>query len=145
MVIVMHHDIIKELVEWKNVDSIKPIFFQGMKHVGKTFLTKQFGKTYFNRYLYIDCESSSDMLRKTYCNGTIPCQDFLTNLGHIFKQRINTTDLLILDELLHFPEAQGTYILKFIRLHLPQLKVIFKTGHDWTGRYLLGFTYYTPP
>lgn len=51
----MYRYAIEELFKWKEKPNRKPMIIQGARHVGKTWLMKEFGKkvyTLLNRKLY---------------------------------------------------------------------------------------------
>jgi len=48
----INRNIIKQLVEWKDKPDRKPLILQGIRQVGKTWLLKHFGKSYFENIAY---------------------------------------------------------------------------------------------
>lgn len=59
----MYREILYDLCKWKNKpDSIRsPLILQGAKQVGKTWVLKEFGKTKFENYIYINFENSNEL------------------------------------------------------------------------------------
>jgi hypothetical protein len=49
-------DILRQLVEWKDKPSRKPLIMQGVRQVGKTWLLKHFGSRYFENVAYFNFE-----------------------------------------------------------------------------------------
>ena len=43
----------QELIRWKNDEHRKPLILWGARQVGKTWLMKEFGKTFFQNSVYI--------------------------------------------------------------------------------------------
>ena len=76
----------KELINWKNKRNRKPLIIMGARQVGKTWLMKEFGKTYYSKTAYIsfynnnrmkqvfdmdfDIQGTLSLLSSLFCN---PC------------------------------------------------------------------------
>ena len=43
----------QQLIEWKDRPNRKPLLIKGARQVGKTWLMKEFGATYFKKVAYI--------------------------------------------------------------------------------------------
>ena len=57
----MYRMAMENLIKWKaNIDK-KPLIIRGARQVGKTWLMKEFGKTYFDKTVYINFDSSDRM------------------------------------------------------------------------------------
>ena len=54
----MERFIYQKLVEWKNRNGRKPLVIKGARQVGKTWLVKEFGRTCFHSFVYINCDSN---------------------------------------------------------------------------------------
>lgn len=61
----MERSITTELLNWQNRKLRKPLIIQGARQVGKTWIMKFFGQTYFKQTVYINFESSI-RLRKLF-------------------------------------------------------------------------------
>ena len=59
----------KELINWKNKRNRKPLIIMGARQVGKTWLMKEFGKTYYSKTAYI----SSEHFRLCACIRILIC------------------------------------------------------------------------
>ena len=46
----------KDLLEWKNSTTFKPLLLMGARQVGKTWLMKNLGETHFQNYIYVNFE-----------------------------------------------------------------------------------------
>jgi predicted AAA+ superfamily ATPase len=46
--------IFRELIEWKNSASRKPLVIRGVRQVGKTWIMVEFGKKHFKDYVYFN-------------------------------------------------------------------------------------------
>ena len=49
-------DLLDKLVIWKTSTNRKPLVIEGARQVGKTWLMKEFGRTCFEQYTYINFE-----------------------------------------------------------------------------------------
>ncbi|MGE4542254.1 MAG: ATP-binding protein [Bacteroidales bacterium] len=112
----MYRLIFDRLKEWKSKKNRKPLIIQGARQVGKTWVMKAFGSSYFKKHVYINFESN-------------------INLQHVFKSdldiariitvfeietgiSIDNETLIILDEI---QEAKGGLTaLKYFYENAPQ-------------------------
>lgn len=93
-----------ELVIWKDSKSRKPLIIRGARQVGKTWLMKEFGKTYYTQTVYVNFEKNKQ-LRALFTDDfdikriiiALQAESGLTILAE------NT--LLIFDEIQAAPEA----------------------------------------
>ncbi|MFM7090600.1 MAG: AAA family ATPase, partial [Bacteroidota bacterium] len=53
----MERELLKSLFQWKNRADRKPLIIRGARQVGKTWLLKEFGKTYYKNIAYINFET----------------------------------------------------------------------------------------
>lgn len=49
----MNRDAMEKLIEWKGKRDRKPLIIMGARQVGKTWLMKEFGRTWYERTAYI--------------------------------------------------------------------------------------------
>ena len=54
----MYREAINELVKWKESENHKPLLLEGARHVGKTWLLKEFASKHFSDYAYINCDNN---------------------------------------------------------------------------------------
>lgn len=59
----MYRNKIEELKKWKNSINRKPLIIRGARQVGKTWLMKEFGKKYYEKYAYINFDDNTRMKR----------------------------------------------------------------------------------
>jgi predicted AAA+ superfamily ATPase len=52
----MKRDIYKKLLEWKQSKRRKPLVLRGARQVGKTYILKEFAKSEYDNYVYLDFE-----------------------------------------------------------------------------------------
>ncbi len=48
----MRREKIDDLVKWKNSENRKPLIIRGARQVGKPWLMKEFGKTYYQQTVF---------------------------------------------------------------------------------------------
>lgn len=93
-----------DLVKWKNKCKRKPLLIHGAKRVGKTWIMKEFGKKYFDHYVYINFDNNERM--KNTFEVDFDIKRIITALkiesGKNFQAE-NT--LLIFDEIQEVPRA----------------------------------------
>ncbi|MEG0074169.1 MAG: AAA family ATPase, partial [Clostridia bacterium] len=57
----MYREKIEELIQWKNSKDRMPLIIRGARQVGKTWLMKEFGKTQYKQYAYINFDNNERM------------------------------------------------------------------------------------
>lgn len=57
----MERLLLKKLIEWKEKKHRKPLILWGARQVGKTWLMKEFGSSYFSNFVYISFYNNSRM------------------------------------------------------------------------------------
>lgn len=77
----MRRSIIKQLVLWKESEKRKPLILKGVRHVGKTWLLKEFGKTYYENTAYFNFDEQVEL--KQYFETTKDVKRILQNLALI--------------------------------------------------------------
>lgn len=100
----MYRKIISELKEWKEKKNRLPLILKGARQVGKTWILKEFGKQYFDDFLYINFENENGL--QSIFEGTInPTRiiEYLSALNH--KKIEPEKTLIIFDEIQELPRA----------------------------------------
>ncbi len=117
----MQRDFIKKLEQWKNSSNRKPLIIQGSRQVGKTWIMKEFGKTYFKNSLYINFENDSRL--KNIFEDDFDIKRILLLLSAETGISINAQDtLIIFDEIQECPKALTA--LKYFFENAPQYAVV---------------------
>jgi len=49
-----------QLLNWKSKKQRMPLLIKGARHVGKTYIVREFGKRYFKNTIYLDFETDRD-------------------------------------------------------------------------------------
>lgn len=112
---------IEELLKWKQSRYRKPLIIQGARQVGKTWLMKEFGKTQYEKYAYINFENNERM--ENLFRDNLDIDRIVTALqieSGITIQPENT--LILFDEVQEVPRALTS--LKYFCENAPQYHVI---------------------
>ncbi len=117
----MKRQFIENLVQWKNAINRKPLIIQGARQVGKTWIMKNFGASFYKNVVYINFESSVRL-------QSVFKDDFdIKRILSIFEIETGITinyknTLLLLDEI---QEAEkGLTALKYFYENAPEYHII---------------------
>lgn len=117
----MKRDLTQKLIEWKNSQIRKPLIIQGARQVGKTWLMKNFGEQNFEKYIYLNFESSTRLKDLFIADYNI--ERIIASIeieANIYIDPNNT--LLIFDEI---QEAEkGLTALKYFRENAPEYYIV---------------------
>ena len=116
----MKRTAIAKLTAWKNSQNRKPLVIRGARQVGKTWLMKEFGKTEFKNFVYINFDSNPDMAN--LFEGSLQISRLIAGLQIYSGQKITTDTLLIFDEIQEVPRALSS--LKYFCEEAPEYAVI---------------------
>ena len=93
----MKRYILNDLEAWKTSKRRKPLILRGARQVGKTWILKEFGKTYKNGYIYINLDQEENYVQLFESTKDI---DRLVDMISMASGHQMTTDtLLIIDEI----------------------------------------------
>lgn len=108
----MKRNAIKNLAEWKKSDDRKPMVLKGARQVGKTWLMKEFGRTYYDQYVYFNFDEE-DELKSIFETNKNPYRiiELLSMISG--KKILPEKTLIIFDEIQECPEALNT--LKYFK------------------------------
>ena len=94
----MKRNALENLVEWKNDDSRKPLILKGARQVGKTWLMKEFGKSFYDSFVYFNFDEE-DKLKSIFEANKDP-QRIIELLGLLSGEKIlPAKTLIIFDEI----------------------------------------------
>ena len=117
----MRRSAMKHLERWKRSKNRKPLILSGARQVGKTWLLKSFGETYFNNVAYISFDNNQ-RLPKAF-EGSLSPKRLIPILQAESGERIEPdTTLLVLDEIQTVPRALLS--LKYFREEAPSIAVV---------------------
>ena len=116
----MKRSIMKELISWKENKRRKPLILQGARQVGKTWILREFGKTYYKKVAEFNFDENPEY--KEFFEKTKDGKRILENLSIISGIQINPNDtLIIFDEIQECPEALNS--LKYFCEKLPDYHI----------------------
>ncbi len=103
--------IYNQILEWKNEkDKNSALLIEGARRVGKTTIVKQFAKNEYNNFIYIDFTYTNEEIKKMFkkINPAKPLSmdQFFSDLFLLYEKVLNKGDLIIFDEVQHFPLAR---------------------------------------
>lgn len=112
-------DLLDKLVIWKTSTNRKPLVIEGARQVGKTWLMKEFGRTCFEQYTYINFEELNlhDVFAEKNPHAIIQ------QLALITGNKIDSKNsLLIFDEIQECKPALNA--LKYFYEQIPELAIV---------------------
>ena len=108
----MKRNAIQALLSWKSNEDRKPMVLKGARQVGKTWLMKEFGKNYYDSYIYFNFDEE-DELKSIFAANKNP-QRIIELLSLIAGEKIlPEKTLIVFDEIQECPEALNS--LKYFR------------------------------
>jgi len=117
----MFRSALKNLISWKNSTIRKPLIIRGARQVGKTWLMKEFGKTQYAKYAYINFENNERM--KQLFNGSLEIPGIIAALQIETELTIESHNtLLIFDEVQEVPRALTS--LKYFYEEAPEYHIV---------------------
>lgn len=57
----MKRNAMQDLVQWKNDEERKPMVLKGTRQVGKTWIMKEFGRQYYESYVYFNFDEEEEL------------------------------------------------------------------------------------
>ncbi len=117
----MKRRLIQDLVTWKNKKNRKPLILRGARQVGKTWLMKEFAKTHYRKYIYINFENNERM--KALFEEDYDIKRIIAGIELYSDQRVIANETLILfDEIQEVPRAITS--LKYFCENAPEYHII---------------------
>ena len=119
----MKRNAIQKLIKWKSDEERKPMVLKGARQVGKTWLMKEFGQTYYENYVYFNFDEEDD-LKSIFETNKNPHR-IIELLSMIAAEKILPGEtLIIFDEIQECPEALNTlkYFIKQFKCDGDNLK-----------------------
>ena len=119
--VIMFRRSMDDLVNWKNSKDRKPLIIRGARQVGKTWLMKEFGKTNYGKYAYINFDNNERM--ESLFSGNLDIERIITALQIETGVKVEAQNtLIIFDEVQEVPRALTS--LKYFCENAPQYHVI---------------------
>lgn len=117
----MKREAMNQLLEWKNKINRKPLIIEGARQVGKTWIMQEFGKTAYDKTIYINFDSNVQM--NMLFNSDYNIERILLGLEIYSGQKIvPQSTLLIFDEVQEAPKALSS--LKYFYENAPEYHII---------------------
>ncbi len=117
----MKRNAIEALLKWKNDEERKPMVLKGARQVGKTWLMKEFGKNYYDNYVYFNFDEE-DELQSIFETNKNP-KRIIELLALVSGEKILPgTTLIIFDEIQECPSALNA--LKYFKEKANEYHVI---------------------
>ena len=117
----MYRSAIRDLAAWKASPDRKPLVLKGARQVGKTWLMKEFGRTSYESFVYLNFDEE-DELKSIFEKNKNP-QRIVELLSLIAGRKIlPEKTLLIFDEIQECPDALNA--LKYFRENANEYHVI---------------------
>lgn len=108
----MKRSAIQDLLNWKTAEDRKPLVLKGARQVGKTWLMKEFGRNYYDSFVYFNFDEE-DELKSIFETNKNPHR-IIELLSVIAGEKILPAEtLLIFDEIQECPKALNT--LKYFK------------------------------
>ena len=117
----MDRDKLQDLIAWKNKSTRKPLIVRGARQVGKTWLLKEFGRTQYRQYIYVNFENAmilQDMFLKDFDINRI-----IQTLQIYAQTQITPEDTLIIFDEVQAAE-RGLTSLKYFCEDAPQYHIV---------------------
>lgn len=117
----MFRGALNDLISWKHSDTRKSLIIRGARQVGKTWLMKEFGKTQYLKYAYINFENNERM--EQLFNGNFEIPRIIAALqieSDVTIEHHNT--LLVFDEVQEVPRALTS--LKYFYENAPEYHIV---------------------
>ena len=110
-----------QLIEWKKSENRKPLIIRGARQVGKTWLIKEFGNTFYDQMVYINFEKNK-RIRSVFSEG-FEIERIIVSLQAESGIKINQENtLIVFDEIQTVPEAITS--LKYFQEDAPGYHII---------------------
>ena len=112
---------LERLKEWKEKPNRKPLIIRGARQVGKTWVMKEFGKTFFEKVAYVNFDSNTRM--QQVFDGEINIERIVLAISAETGISVNPENtLLIFDEVQEVPKALSS--LKYFCENAPEYAVV---------------------
>lgn len=117
----MKRNALADLIAWKSSAERKPLVLKGARQVGKTWLMKEFGKTYYKNYVYFNFDEE-DELKSIFDSNKNP-KRIIELLSLIANDQILPGEtLVIFDEIQECPNALNA--LKYFKENANEFHVM---------------------
>lgn len=113
-------EVLTKLVEWKRSKTRKPLIITGARQVGKTWLLKKFGNSYFDSVAYFNFDRQPEL--KQFFDNTKDPDRIIQNLSLVLgKPILPGQTLIIFDEIQECNQALNS--LKYFNEESPEYSI----------------------
>lgn len=117
----MKRTILRQLCEWKESRTRKPLILNGARQVGKTYILKEFGQTYYKNVAYVNLDK--DKQAAAIWDRGYDVKRVILSLSALLNINIEAGEtLIILDEIQDCPKALSS--LKYFCEDAPEYHVV---------------------
>ena len=121
VVILLKRNAIQDLIQWKSSKDRKPMVLKGARQVGKTWIMKEFGTSYYDSFVYFNFDEEEE-LKSIFETNKNP-QRIVELLSLIAGEKIEPgKTLIIFDEIQECPSALNA--LKYFKEKANEYHVI---------------------
>lgn len=105
--------ILNDLINWKNNKNKECLLVKGARQVGKTYIIEEFGKTYYENYIYLNFFRNPNL--KNIFEGSLEASEIYKKMSlYIPNLKLVPDTLIFLDEIQECPKARTA--LKFLAI-----------------------------
>ena len=105
--------ILNDLINWKNTKDKECLLVKGARQVGKTYIIEEFGKAYYDNYVYLNFFRNPNL--KNIFEGSLEASDIYKKMSiYIPNLKLVPNTLIFLDEIQECPNARTA--LKFLAI-----------------------------
>jgi predicted AAA+ superfamily ATPase len=117
----MYRHIVNELNKWKNSVGRRPLLLTGARQVGKTYSVNEFGREYYDSYVYFNLEAQTEV--RNIFEGNLEPERLAALLSAISgKEIVKNRTLIIFDEIQASDRALTS--LKYFNENAPEYPII---------------------
>lgn len=105
--------ILNDLINWKNTKDKECLLVKGARQVGKTYIIEEFGKNYYDNYVYLNFFRNPNL--KNIFEGSLEASEIYKKMSiYISNFKLVPNTLIFLDEIQECPNARTA--LKFLAI-----------------------------
>ena len=105
--------ILNDLINWKNTKNKECLLVKGARQVGKTYIIEEFGKNFYDNYVYLNFFSNPNL--KNIFEGNLEASEIYKKMSiYIPNLNLVPNTLIFLDEIQECPNARTA--LKFLAI-----------------------------
>lgn len=105
--------ILNDLINWKNTKDKECLLVKGARQVGKTYIIEEFGKNYYDNYVYLNFFRNPNL--KNIFEGSLEASEIYKKMSiYIPNFKLVPNTLIFLDEIQECPNARTA--LKFLAI-----------------------------